>query len=170
MRAPPTGRARRVGRGGRRASSHRLSLSPLAATGSPRGTPIERCSRPPSLLLNPEACPLRQTDRHIKPVSFGTSIPPKHCSIILSSLPLLMRARALATVREWKKRAGAAKLIKQPCHRGGSGLLITTARVSWTDTRRPCAIHSFFPTYKEAGVPCAVGLRVGTAEQAARPN
>ena len=42
---------------------------------------------------------------------------------------LLMRARALATVREWKKRL-EHQAHSRPCHRGGYGLPVATGAVS----------------------------------------
>src|SRR3954462_14177925 len=41
---------------------------------------------------------------------------------------LLMRARALATVREWKKRL-EHQAHSRPCHRGGYGLPVATGAV-----------------------------------------
>src|SRR5215204_1670438 len=73
-----------------------------------------------------ETCGLRQ-QQHVEPVL--RHIDSNEALLYHPRVPsLLMRARALATVREWKKRL-EHQAHSRPCHRGGYGLPVATGAV-----------------------------------------
>src|SRR5215204_4197261 len=74
-----------------------------------------------------EACALRE-QQHVEPVL--RHVDSTEALLYHPLVPsLLMRARALATVREWKKRL-EHQAHSRPCHRGGYGLPVATGAVS----------------------------------------
>ena len=101
-------------------------LEPNGGEGQSAQPPDQRA--PACLVVGDrEACALRQ-QQHVKPVLrhvYSTEALLYHPRVP----SLLMRARALATVREWKKRL-EHQAHSRPCHRGGYGLPVATGAVS----------------------------------------
>src|SRR5829696_4021941 len=88
-----------------------------------------RAERVPACLVvgDREPCGLRQ-QQHVEPVL--RHVDSTEALLYHPRVPsLLMRARALATVREWKKRL-EHQAHSRPCHRGGYGLPVVTGAVS----------------------------------------
>src|SRR5215207_9493122 len=89
----------------------------------PRGERAPACL----VVADREPCGLRQ-QQHVEPVL--RHVDSTEALLYHTRVPsLLMRARALATVREWKKRL-EHQAHSRPCHRGGYGLPVVTGAVS----------------------------------------
>src|SRR5215208_2680857 len=111
----------------RRFSRRRISVSIRAKRRLARRRSMASSSCAAWFSIAREACALRE-QQHVEPVL-------RHVDSTEALLyhprvpPLLMRARALATVREWKKRL-EHQAHSRPCHRGGYGLPVATGTVS----------------------------------------
>ena len=79
--------------------------------------------------------------------SFATSIPPLAMLCHLRAPSLLMRAHALATVREWKKR-WSAKLIRGLSAEAAAGF--QSKRGRWRESTPVNPHYAAFATYKTA--------------------
>src|SRR5215204_3659381 len=107
----------------------RLAAARLEPNGGEEQSAQPPDQRAPACLVigDREACALRQ-QQHVKPVL--RHVDSTEALLYHPLVPsLLMRARALATVREWKKRL-EHQAHSRPCRRGGYGLPVATGAVS----------------------------------------
>src|SRR5215216_6240117 len=110
-----------------------VTISAILARLEPNGGE-EQSAQPPNqrapaclVVGDREACALRQ-QQHVKPVL--RHVDSTEALLYHPLVPsLLMRARALETVREWKKRL-EHQAHSRPCRRGGYGLPVATGAVS----------------------------------------
>ena len=109
--------------------------------------PLDQLGPPGGVVIHRKALPVRQHLGVQTILGYVNSTVAMLCHLRAPSL--LMRARALATVREWKKR------LKRQAHsrsigQGGCGLPVETGR--WRESTPINPHYAAFATYKAADV------------------